>query len=154
MKQARLYADTSVFGGCFHREFEVVSRQLLDEVRSGRFSLVISETMLRELSLAPDQVKSLLTTIPSNLIETLHLNEDIEALRDAYLEARVVGNASRIDAEHIASASVADVDLIVSWNFKHIVHFDKIRGYHGVNLLMGYKPIPIHSPIEVIGFNE
>ena len=55
-----------------------------------------------------------------------------------------------MDAEHIASASVADVDLIVSWNFKHIVHFEKIRGYHAVNLLRGFHQIPIHSPTEVI----
>lgn len=40
--------------------------------------------------------------------------------------------------------------MIVSWNFKHIVHFDKISGYHGVNLLEGYKAIPIYSPLEVI----
>ena len=54
------------------------------------------------------------------------------------------------DAEHIACATVADADLIVRWNFRHIVHFDKIRGYHGVNMLKGYPLVPIHSPLEVV----
>lgn len=71
-------------------------------------------------------------------------------LRDAYIQANVVGNASKADAEHVASASVADVDVIVSWNFKHIVHYDKINGYHAVNLLNGYKQIHIFSPKEVV----
>ena len=57
---------------------------------------------------------------------------------------------SAADAEHIAAATVAGVDLMVSWNFKHIVHFDKIRGFEAVNLLQGYKPIRIHSPREVV----
>jgi hypothetical protein len=77
-------------------------------------------------------------------------SREVDELRDAYLQAGVVGPASLVDAEHIAYASVAEVDLIVSWNFKHIVHFEKIRGYHGVNLAKGYNPIPIHSPREVV----
>lgn len=78
------------------------------------------------------------------------MSEEIATLRDAYLSAGVVGEAGRRDAEHIASASVAHADIIVSWNFKHIVHFDKIRGYHAVNLIHGYPLIPIHTPKEVI----
>ncbi len=62
----------------------------------------------------------------------------------------MVGPSAQEDAEHVASASVANVDLIVSWNFRHIVHFDKIGGYHGVNLLQGYKPVNIHTPTQVI----
>jgi len=69
---------------------------------------------------------------------------------DAHLAAKVVGKASTADAQHIAAASVAAVDLVVSWNFKHIVHYEKIKGYQGVNLLNGYQPISIHSPKEVV----
>lgn len=78
------------------------------------------------------------------------MSEEIAELAAAYVALGVVGEASRLDAEHIASATVADVDLIVSWNFKHIVHFEKIRGYHAVNLLHGYREIAIHTPREVI----
>jgi len=65
-----------------------------------------------------------------------------------------VTQSSRSDAEHIASASVADVDFVVSWNFKHIVHYDKISGYQAVNLLNGYRQIRIYSPREVIENDE
>lgn len=74
----------------------------------------------------------------------------IRELRDAYLAAGIVGPASRLDAEHIATATVAGADMIVSWNFKHIVHYDKIKGYHGVNPIQGYSAIPIHSPPDVV----
>jgi len=92
----------------------------------------------------------LLENLPTESWERVERSPEIESLRDAYLTAGVVGPASRLDAEHIAAATIAGADMIVSWNFKHIVHFDKIKGYHGVNLIQGYAPIPIHSPPEVI----
>ena len=75
---------------------------------------------------------------------------EILDLMGKYLAAGVVGKKSAGDAEHIAAASVAKADIIVSWNFKHIVHFDKIRGYHAINLMNGYPMVAIHSPPEVI----
>lgn len=62
----------------------------------------------------------------------------------------MVGPASSADAAHIAAATVAEVDMVVSWNFKHIVHFDKIRGFNGINILKGYRPLQIYSPVEVV----
>jgi len=150
MKKLRLYADTSVFGGCFDDEFAEESRRLFEEIKAGRFSLLLSATTARELGLAPAQVRELLAGLPADCIEGIALTEEVEELRDAYLQAGVVGPASQLDAEHIASASVAGADLIVSWNFKHIVHFEKIRGYHAVNLLRGYPLVSIHSPSEVV----
>ena len=66
-------------------------------------------------------------------------------------ELAVVGRSAAEDAEHIASASVAGVDLVISWNFKHIVRLDRILGYEAVNLRQGYKPLRIYSPKEVVG---
>ena len=150
MRRLRLYADTSVFGGYFDDEFSGDSRKLFTEIEAGRFLLVVSATTLRELRRAPQQVRQLITDLPVDAVETLPPLEEIERLRDAYLEAEVVGSSAALDAEHIASASVAGVDLIVSWNFKHIVNFERIRGYHAVNLKEGYHPIEIYSPREVI----
>lgn len=84
------------------------------------------------------------------MVEIIDLSEEIYSLRDAYLKADVVGPASEADAEHIAAATVAGVDFVVSWNFKHIVHYDKIRGFQAINLLQGYEPIQIFSPKEVV----
>jgi hypothetical protein len=142
--------ETSVFGGCFDEEFERESKELFKEIQEGKFILVISATTLDELERAPVKVRRLLEELPSEGVEIIPRSPEIDGLRDAYLQAGVVGPSCGLDAEHIASATVAGVDLIVSWNFKHIVHYKKIRGYQAVNLLEGYKAIPIHSPREVI----
>jgi hypothetical protein len=92
----------------------------------------------------------LLEELGGDQTESVGVTAEAEALRDAYLAAGVVGQASMEDAEHIAIASVAAVDLIVSWNFRHIVHFEKIAGYNAVNLLQGYPPLRIFSPKEVV----
>ncbi len=150
MRTLRVYADTSVFGGCFDEEFREESLAFFREVKDGRFILVVSLVTLRELRRSPEQVRQLLRELPSNSVELLEDSPDVEQLRDAYVQAGVVGSASIDDAEHIAAATVAEVDVVVSWNFKHIVHLDKIRGYEAVNLLQGYRTIRVHSPKEVI----
>ena len=98
----------------------------------------------------PEDVRRILASLPAENVENFSDCPEIVELRDAYVEAGVVGPGAREDAEHVAAASVADVDMIVSWNFKHIVHFEKISGYHGVNLIRGYRPVSIYSPKEVI----
>jgi len=150
MKQLRVYADTSVFGGCFDDEFSPESKKFFEEIRESKFILVVSETTLIELNRAPDFVQKILTELPAENVERMNFSEEISLLRDAYVEAKIVGPESRADAEHIASATVADVDFVVSWNFKHIVHYDKISGYQSVNLMKGYREIRIYSPKEVV----
>ena len=148
MKPPILYADISFFGGCFDDEFADISLKLLDEIKQDRFILVLSATILRELERAPEEVRNLMTDLKEENLEIIPESDEIDNIRDAYLKAGIVGLSSSADAEHIA-ASVAGVDLIVSWNFKHIVHYDKIKQYHAVNLVEGYYPIPIHTPREV-----
>lgn len=150
MSDLRVYADTSVFGGCLDDEFSDSSVQFFKLVESGRFRLVISDTTLAELQQAPAEVRKVLLALPPERVERIGVDETVESLRDSYLAAEIVGPASARDAEHIAAATVADVDMVVSWNFKHIVHYDKISGYQGVNLLRGYDAIRIFSPLEVI----
>lgn len=150
MKKIRIYADTSVFGGCFDDEFEIESRALFDDIRYGKFILVISSTTLREIGEAPLHVQEVLTSLPAERVELIEYSEEIAELRDRYVAAGVVGSSSLFDAEHIAAASVAGVDIVVSWNFKHIVHYEKISGYHAVNIVNGYKTVSIYSPKEVV----
>lgn len=71
-------------------------------------------------------------------------------LRDAYLKAEVVGRASADDALHVAIAAVYRADIIVSWNFKHIVQRRRIHGFEAVNTLMDYRSPEIFSPREII----
>lgn len=146
----RVYCDTSVFGGCREEEFSEDSNDLMEMFRQGEHRLVLSRVTLRELAGAPGEIQKILTSIPPQNVDFVQIGAESESLRQAYLSAGVVGPSSRRDALHIAVATIARVDLIVSWNFKHIVHFEKIIGYHGINRLHGYPEIPIHTPKEVI----
>jgi predicted nucleic acid-binding protein len=149
MPRFRLYTDTSVMGGRFDHEFVEASQALMTHVRQGDLTLVISELLIEELEQAPAAVQALLTELPTDQIESILISNESEKLRDAYLAAKVVGPASSYDAHDVALASIAKVDYIVSWNFKHLVHIEKIRGFNSVNLRLGYPLIDIRTPKEV-----
>jgi hypothetical protein len=149
-KPLRVYADTSVFGGCFDEKFQIESVRFFEEVRQGLFVVVVSNVTLDELALAPDAVRGVLANLLPEQVEIVSTSPESDGLRNAYLEAGVVGPASSNDAAHIAVATTSNVDLVVSWNFKHIVHFEKIGGYEGVNSLLGYRSPRIYSPREVV----
>jgi predicted nucleic acid-binding protein len=146
----RVYIDTSVLGGCIDEEFAEESRSLIEMARFGKLILLVSDLLLDELSRAPSEVQSLFTTLPAASTELLETSEESLQLRDAYLAANVVGPSAESDAQHVAIATLAKADVIVSWNFKHIVHVDKIRLFNAVNLAHGYRLIDIRSPLEVV----
>jgi predicted nucleic acid-binding protein len=150
----RVYADTSVFGGCFDAEFARESQLFFEAVRAGEFAVVISPRTVAELRRAPNQVQRIWASLKEGQVEMIEFSPEIAFLRDAYLTAGILAPAQAGDAEHIAAASVAEVDFLISWNFKHIVHYDKMRGYKAVNLLHGYPEIEIHSPKEVVRIND
>ena len=150
MKKLRIYVDTSVIGGCFDEDFEQESRALIQMLKRGELEIVASELLLQELESAPEHVKHGLGEIPSENMKAAYITHEAESLRDAYISLKVAGKSQANDALHVALASVAKVDMIVSWNFKHIVHYDKIRGFNAVNLREGYLPIEIRSPLEVV----
>ena len=150
MKIPRIYPDTSIFGGYFDEEFRLRTRALFDMVGQGRAVLVISDILVTELAPSPPRVRSLLPGLPRQAVELVFADDESEHLRDAYLRAGAVGPRHHRDAHHIALATVARADLLVSWNFKHIVRYDRIRVFNAVNLKEGYPPIDIRSPLEVV----
>jgi len=144
-----IYADTSVYGGVFDDEFNEASIAFFDAVKAGGFSLVVSEVVQRELDYAPAQVVDFFQSILPLTYLTPVSQEAID-LQQAYIQEGVVTSKSLDDALHVALASVAGCDMIVSWNFKHIVNFRRIPLFNAVNTLKGYKPISIYSPLEVV----
>jgi hypothetical protein len=150
MKKLRIYIDTSVVGGCLDEEFQKESRALFAMAARGEIVLIVSDVLADELELAPERVRTVLASVPEGSLEFVEASGEAAALRDAYMAAEVVGPAQAYDAHHVALATVAKADLIVSWNFKHIVHFEKIRGFNAVNLREGYLPVDIRSPQEVV----
>ncbi len=153
LRPIRVYADTSVYGGVFDDAFRDVSRRFFDEVKAGRFRLVVSPVVADEIAGAPDIVRALFRETATLAERVATVPEAVE-LQQAYIKAGVVGTASFSDALHVALATVHECRLIVSWNFKHIVHFDKIPLYNGVSQANGYGSIGIHSPAEVVEFDE
>jgi rRNA-processing protein FCF1 len=153
MKQLRVYLDTSVIGGMFDEEFTVWTNKLFAEIKEGKFIPCISAIVNSEIEKAPDEVKGFLSELLPEC-EILEVNNDCLSLRDEYLKNNILSRKYMDDALHVAVASVSKCDIIVSWNFKHIVHYDKIALYNAVNRVNGYKDIFINSPAEVIDYEE
>lgn len=149
----KIYADTSVFGGLFDSEFAHASQALFDECESGRFVLVTSALVAAEIEPAPEPIRAAFARYTARA-EIAPIAREALTLQHAYLSAGVVTAKSTDDALHVATATVAGCALIVSWNFKHIVHFEKIPKYNAVNTLEGYGPIGIFSPLEVIHYDN
>jgi len=149
MKLLRIYADTSTIGGCFDEEFAQDSLRLIEALQKKQFVLLLSQIVIKELEPAPERVRHLLTTLPTTHIERVEITNEIIELRNAYMDASILGPRWVDDATHVAAATVARTDAIVSWNFKHIVRLDKMKAYNRVNLLQGYGILTIISPTEV-----
>jgi predicted nucleic acid-binding protein len=146
----RIYIDTSVLGGCEDLKFQEFSRRLMGHFAEGHFILVLSDLTVQELAAAPEQVRERLMEVPEEHIEAFQLDSEAMDLADAYISEGVISAKLRADAQHIAIATVARVDVLVSWNFKHIVNLHRIHGYNSVNLRRGYPMIEIRAPQEVL----
>ena len=86
--------------------------------------------------------------------ELLPLTAETEELAAAYLSHKVVPSRFANDARHVAVACVHGVGLVVSWNFQHLVNYQREVAFNGVNLLQGYAPVRIISPLELIHADE
>ncbi len=145
----RIYADTSVIGGCEDDEFREASRRLFDGFRSGEATLVFSEVTRKNLENAPPGVRAVIEHIPEAHFETVRESEPARKLAEAYIAAGVVAPANYNVALHVAIASIGEVDVIASWNFKQMVSWGRIRAYNGVNRRLGYPAIDIRTPKEI-----
>lgn len=148
MKKLRVYLDTSVIGGCFDKEFEIESNQIIKNIELGIYEGVISVITVNELIDAPEFVKNLFFELSENLT-ILELNEEAVKLSDEYLINNIVSEKFKEDALHIALATVYNIDVLVSWNFKHIVNLNKIKQFNSINISQGYQLLEIRSPREL-----
>ena len=149
LRKLRVYVDTSVFGGVEDDEFAEESKRFFAHVERGDYIVLLSDETLRELDGAPEPVKRVLKGLDPHKTELIDINPEVQQLALAYIDENILGKASEGDALHVAAATVADADLILSWNFKHIVNYDRIRGFNGVNLKYGYRTMSIISPMEL-----
>ncbi len=150
----RIYIDTSVIGGYFDDEFEVSTKGLFLRLEKREIIFVVSDLLDLELIEAPEKVKNLLHKYPKECFERVKLTNEALDLADRYIEERVVVKTNLEDCRHIALATVNKVDVLASWNFKHIVNLERIKGYNSVNLRLGYSMLEIRSPQDLLKYEN
>ncbi|MCG3132677.1 MAG: hypothetical protein FLDDKLPJ_03543 [Phycisphaerae bacterium] len=149
LRPLRVFADTSVFGGCFDLKFESDSRNVIRLAHDGQLVLIVSDVVLAELEPAPEPVRALVSGALRSHLEVRIVDDEIADLRDAYLSAGVLTERWIGDATHVATATVVRADALLSWNFRHIVRLDRIKAFNQVNLAKGYGVLTILSPTEL-----
>jgi len=150
----RIYIDTSVVGGFFDDEFKEATMGLFQRLERKEIIFIISDLLDLELIDAPERVRLLLQKYSLDNFERVHLTPEAIKLADAYILEKVVGKTSIEDCRHIALATISRVDVLASWNFKHIVNLDRIKGYNSVNLKLGYPIIEIRSPKDLVNYGD
>ena len=149
MERSRIYIDTSVLGGCFDPEFSAWSNGLMRDFRAGRHVPVLSDVTAAEVASAPVPVRDLHQEMLGLAGTVLPVTPAVLTLVAQYEARKILGTKFRADMQHIALATIAEVDALVSWNFKHIVRLEKIRQFNAVNVESGYRVLSIRSPREV-----
>lgn len=153
MKQ-RIYIVTSVIGGYFDEEFKDATRELFKRFENNEITFVVSDLLDLELIGAPKNVRELPYKFSADKFERVELTDEASLLADTYIAEKVVGKTSLEDCRHIAIATINKVDVLASWNFKHIVNLDRIKGYNSVNYRLGYPMIEIRSPKDLIHYED
>lgn len=149
MEPLRIYIDTSVLGGCFDVEFAEWSNGLVRDFRAGRLVPVLSDMTAAEVTDAPTPIRELHQEMLVLAGSVLVITPQVVDLVAAYEARKILAAKYRADMRHIALATIAAVDALVSWNFRHIVRLDKIRLFNAVNVESGYRVLNILSPREV-----
>lgn len=153
MKQ-RIYIDTSVVGGYFDEEFKEATVKLFERLDNDEIKFVVSDLLDLELLSAPPHVKEHLLQYAAGKFERVELTQEAIQLANNYIAEKVVGKTSLEDCRHIALATINKVDVLASWNFKHIVNLDRIKVYNSVNLRLGYSIIEIRSPKDLVKYED
>lgn len=153
MKAFLIYVDTSVLGGCFDAEFSTWSNGLVEDFRRGLFRPVLSDITAIEVERAPESVRALHQELAA-IGDVVSVTAEVLSVVAAYEAHEILGPRYRNDLLHIGLATVAGVDVVVSWNFRHIVRLDKIQLFNGVNAELGYRALAIYSPREVTTYER
>ena len=152
--KSRIYIDTSVFGGYFDIEFEEFTRPLFERIMNKEIRIIFSSVTEDELEGAPEKVKQLIRSLPVDIVEFVEVTDESVELATTYINEKVVGKTSFDDCLHIALSTIHKADYLISWNFKHIVNVERIRGYNSVNIKLGYSTIDIRSPREFMKYEN
>ena len=143
------YIDTSVWGGYFDKEFEEDTKPFIGQLMDGKFTGIVSNITINEIAPAPENVRGLIASVPEKHLQIVTLTSEQEVLANHYIKEGALTPKYESDAFHIAIATTLRVDSLVSWNFRHMVNFFRIKQYNSINLKFGYPVIDIRTPKEV-----
>jgi hypothetical protein len=115
---------------------------------------MVSDVLELEIYRAPGYIQDFFEAIPSYLIERVELTNELKNLAEKYILEKVVDKTNLADCQHIALATINKADVLVSWNFKHIVNLERIRGYNSINFREGYPMIEIRTPKEIFDYEN
>jgi len=150
----KLYLDTSIPSSYFDNSKPI--RQLITqkwfENDATDYDIYISVITIMEIEKLKNQLKkeNIKELTINYKMKILNFNNDAKILGDKYLLQGAIPASEPEDAYHIAIATVNQIDLLASWNFKHIVSINPIKKIHEVNLKNGYNLIEIGS-LEFLG---
>ena len=142
----RLYLDSTVIRGCADPELDRWSWSLLQDFRSGIYKPIISTLVQDELAGKNSAVSEALASLMECRPKIIEVTDKVQTLADLYLDRKILTEAFRPDALHVALATLEEADALVSWNYRNILHISKLRQYITVNLELGLKPLQIRSP--------
>jgi hypothetical protein len=145
----KIYIDTSVIGGYFDKEFNQETKMFFEKVFETNTILLVSNLLEFELASAPQFIIDFFQSIPKEKIAKIESTEEAQNLAQMYIDEKIVGKTSLLDCQHIATATLNYADVLVSWNFKHIVNLMRIKGYNSINLREGYHTLEIRTPKEI-----
>ncbi len=151
----RVYVDTSVFAACEDKKFRIreSSRRLFERFRTGDMTLVLSAAVADELDSATEAARALPGTVPREHTEFLEPSAAAEDLADRYIDAGAVDAAARSAALHVAFATLADVDTLASWDYRHLLKFRHRPRFNAVNRELGHPQIEMYEPPAILGEN-
>ena len=154
MRKLKIYLDTSVISHLDapdRPDWMADTLKLWEAIKADEYEAFISPIDVQELEKCYEPKRSVLAKHLQAIEYTL-LDETDEVLELAtlYLDAGILQKKSFDDCQHIAYACVYNCDMVVSWNFKHMVNIKTISGVKSVNALAGYRGMPIYSPTMLV----
>ena len=150
-KIKRIYVDSSVASAMFDsNDHPEKTRAFWQAVIDGEVIVIASDVLQDELDDAPEHVRDFFDNLPKSQIERIVSTDESDSLAGRYVAEGIVSDNHLNDCKHVALATLAKADVLVSWNFKQIVKLNKIRQYNAINMLLGYDTIEIRTPNEVI----
>lgn len=160
MRKLKIYLDTSVLNFLFADDApekkEVTEEFFRNFVKKNVYDVYISPVVIDEISKTKDEMKRLqrLKVIKDYKLTIIDIEEyaqDINRLAQKYIYEKIIPEKKFEDALHIAISVLFEMDILLSWNYKHLANINKELLIYSVNMKEGYlNKMRMTNPMEVI----